>query len=92
MVAQQDTSRVRSESDRVRSDEEIAKTVSLVVQGLLPQLQRSQYPEGRRETVDESKKAKLDEKCFRRIDKFVGDPTQFRMWSFNLRVALGQVD
>eukprot|EP00973_Karenia_brevis_P094362 12422085-Karenia_brevis.AAC.1 len=26
------------------------------------------------------------------MDKYSGDATQFRMWSFNLKVALGQVD
>eukprot|EP00973_Karenia_brevis_P087656 12157059-Karenia_brevis.AAC.1 len=74
------------------SDEEIARIVSLVVQGFLPQIQRSQYPGGRVETVDESKQANLDEKYFRRIDKFTREANQFRMWSFNLKVALGQVD
>eukprot|EP00973_Karenia_brevis_P055252 7682285-Karenia_brevis.AAC.1 len=61
MVAEQDKS-------RERSDEEIAQIVSLVVQGLLPQMQRMQHPGGRVETVDESKKARLDEKYFRRME------------------------
>eukprot|EP00973_Karenia_brevis_P045719 6330811-Karenia_brevis.AAC.1 len=75
MVAERDKSRVRPESEIARSDEEIAKIVSLVVQGLLPQMQRLQYPGGRGETVDESKKVRLDEKYFRRMDKYAGDAT-----------------
>eukprot|EP00973_Karenia_brevis_P003964 546459-Karenia_brevis.AAC.1 len=34
-------------------------------------------------TVDGDKKMKLDEKYFRRMDKFTGESNQFRMWSFN---------
>eukprot|EP00973_Karenia_brevis_P015958 2181849-Karenia_brevis.AAC.1 len=85
MVAEPDPS-------RVRSDEAIAKIVSMVVQGLLPQLQRPQYGSSSRETVDDSRGVCLDEKYFRRIEKYGGDPVQFRMWVFNLKVAIGQVD
>eukprot|EP00973_Karenia_brevis_P056416 7847874-Karenia_brevis.AAC.1 len=62
-----------------------------MMEKLLPQLQRPQYESSRRETVDDKRKVVLDEKYFRRIDKYVGDSTQFRMWIFNLKVALGQV-
>eukprot|EP00973_Karenia_brevis_P021545 2960931-Karenia_brevis.AAC.1 len=51
-----------------RSDEDIARIVSLVVQGLLPQINRQHG--GRVENVDGVKKGKLDEKYFRRMDKF----------------------
>ena len=34
----------------------------------------------------------LDEKYFRRVDKFDGDPNKYRGWIFELVVALGQVD
>ena len=34
----------------------------------------------------------LDEKYFRRVDKFDGDPSKYRGWIFELVVALGQVD
>eukprot|EP00973_Karenia_brevis_P016387 2244818-Karenia_brevis.AAC.1 len=85
MVAEPDPS-------RVRSDEEIAKIVSMVVQGLLPQLQRPQYESSRRETGEDRRRVCLDEKHFRRMEKYGGDPAQFRMWVFNLKVAIGQVD
>eukprot|EP00973_Karenia_brevis_P057144 7949515-Karenia_brevis.AAC.1 len=26
------------------------------------------------------------------MDKFTGDANQFRMWSFNLKVSIGQID
>eukprot|EP00973_Karenia_brevis_P063138 8778475-Karenia_brevis.AAC.1 len=44
------------------------------------------------ETRDDNKKAKLEERYFRRVDKFDGSPKQLRGWMFNLEVALGQVD
>ena len=34
----------------------------------------------------------LDEKYFRRMEKFEGDPSKFRGWLFDLLVAIGQVD
>ena len=34
----------------------------------------------------------LDEKYFRRVEKFDGDPSKYRGWIFELVVALGQVD
>ena len=34
----------------------------------------------------------LDEKYFRRIERFDGDPNHYRGWIFELVVALGQVD
>eukprot|EP00973_Karenia_brevis_P052866 7348698-Karenia_brevis.AAC.1 len=59
---------VAEPNNRGRSDEDIARIVSLVLQGLLPRINR-QY-DGRVETVDGVKKGKLDEKYFRRMDKF----------------------
>ena len=38
------------------------------------------------------RKVVLDEKYFRRIDKFEGDFGKFRGWLFDLLVAVGQVD
>ena len=35
---------------------------------------------------------KLDEKHFRRMDKFDGDPLKFRGWYFDLKVILGGLD
>eukprot|EP00973_Karenia_brevis_P025262 3484596-Karenia_brevis.AAC.1 len=61
-------------AERNRSDEEIAKIVSMVVQGLLPQLQRPSSEE-RKESRDERPKVILDEKDFRRMDKYSGDVT-----------------
>ena len=34
----------------------------------------------------------LDEKYFRRMEKFDGDVNKFRGWLFDLLVAIGQVD
>ena len=34
----------------------------------------------------------LDEKYFRRVDKFDGDPDKYRAWIFEVVVALAQVD
>eukprot|EP00973_Karenia_brevis_P083557 11591697-Karenia_brevis.AAC.1 len=59
-----------------------------VVAQLMPQL-RPQY-ESRRETVEDKRQVSLDEEHFRRIEKYAGDPSQFRMWIFNLKVAFGQ--
>eukprot|EP00973_Karenia_brevis_P072686 10096235-Karenia_brevis.AAC.1 len=73
-----------------RSDEDIARIVRLVAQGLLPQINR-QYHNGRVEIVDEVKKVKFDEKYSRRMDKFTVAASQFRTWPFNLKVALGQI-
>eukprot|EP00973_Karenia_brevis_P003417 470565-Karenia_brevis.AAC.1 len=47
---------------------------------------------GRKEKLEEKSKVVLDEKHFRRMDKFTGEESQFRMWIFELGVALGQVD
>ena len=41
---------------------------------------------------DVDKKIKLDERYFRRMDKFEGDVQKFREWLFDLMVALGSVD
>ena len=35
---------------------------------------------------------KLEEKYFRRVDKFEGDVKIFRGWRFDLLVAIGQID
>ena len=31
----------------------------------------------------------LDERHFRRVDKFVGDPTKWREWAFQFKTAVG---
>ena len=36
--------------------------------------------------------AVLEEKYFRRMDKYSGDPNKLRTWLFELLVAIGQVD
>ena len=41
---------------------------------------------------EKNKPIKLDERFFRRIDKFDGDVGKFRSWVFDLVVVLGQVD
>eukprot|EP00973_Karenia_brevis_P011175 1511799-Karenia_brevis.AAC.1 len=41
---------------------------------------------------EESERVTLEEKYFRRMSKFGGEMSQFRMWMFNLGVALGTVD
>eukprot|EP00973_Karenia_brevis_P086082 11937595-Karenia_brevis.AAC.1 len=67
-------------------DEKVIKVVSATVKGLLaellPQLLKPQ--QGTKGTF-EDKKGKLEEKYFRRIEKFNGDPTQFRTWLFNVK-------
>eukprot|EP00973_Karenia_brevis_P071030 9868469-Karenia_brevis.AAC.1 len=70
----------------------VAMTVKQVIGELIPQLQRPQYESSRRETVEDKRKVCLDEQYSRMIEKYTGDSTQFRMWIFNLEVALGQVD
>eukprot|EP00973_Karenia_brevis_P088504 12272394-Karenia_brevis.AAC.1 len=73
MVAERDLT-------RKRSDEELARVVTMVVQSMLPQLQQQGSSSiGKKEESDERKKRiVLDEKHFR--------------WMFNLGVVLGQVD
>eukprot|EP00973_Karenia_brevis_P041498 5742039-Karenia_brevis.AAC.1 len=61
-------------------DDKVIKMVSLTVK---------QEP---KKTVDGDKKGKLEEKYFRRIDKFTGEINQFRTWMFNIKVSLGQID
>eukprot|EP00973_Karenia_brevis_P046182 6399930-Karenia_brevis.AAC.1 len=68
----------------------VAMTVKQVIGDLVPQLQRPQYESSRRETVEDKRKVCLDGKYFRRIEKYGGDPAHFRMWAFNLKVAIGQ--
>eukprot|EP00973_Karenia_brevis_P086418 11983067-Karenia_brevis.AAC.1 len=67
----------------------VALTVKQVTNEIVPHLIKSQQGSGK--TVDD-KKGKLEEKYFRRIDKFSGEVNQFRTWMFNLKVSLGQVD
>eukprot|EP00973_Karenia_brevis_P094854 12424526-Karenia_brevis.AAC.1 len=74
-----------------RSDEEIARIVSVVVQAVMPQIQRPSSDD-RSEQSEHRSKVVLDEKNFRRMDKFSGDPSVHRMWLFNLGAAHGQVD
>jgi hypothetical protein len=45
-----------------------------------------------RKEKEDFKRVILDEKYFRRVDKFDGDVTKFRGWMFDLMVAIGQVD
>eukprot|EP00973_Karenia_brevis_P026509 3658189-Karenia_brevis.AAC.1 len=40
----------------------------------------------------DTRRVKLDEKYFKRIDKSEGDHKMLRSWMFNLKVAVGQVD
>eukprot|EP00973_Karenia_brevis_P049041 6802003-Karenia_brevis.AAC.1 len=74
-------------------DEKMLKVVSATVKGLLAEL-LPQLLKPQRETkgTSDDKKGKLEEKYFRRIEKFNGDPSQFRTWLFNVKVSLGQVD
>eukprot|EP00973_Karenia_brevis_P012265 1664918-Karenia_brevis.AAC.1 len=76
-------------AERSRSDEEIAKIASMVVQGLFPQLQKTGQDDKREEKEFKTKEI-LDEKYFRRMEKFSGDMSGYRMWIFNVTVALGQ--
>eukprot|EP00973_Karenia_brevis_P048091 6673027-Karenia_brevis.AAC.1 len=55
-----------------RSDEELAKIVSMVVQAVMPQLQRSSSDDSKEQKEGRSKVV-LDEKHFRRMAKFSGD-------------------
>eukprot|EP00973_Karenia_brevis_P032209 4440098-Karenia_brevis.AAC.1 len=67
----------------------VAMTVKQVMSEIVPHLLKTQ--QGTTKTVDD-KKGKLEEKYFRRIDKFSGEPNQFRTCMFNIKVSLGQVD
>eukprot|EP00973_Karenia_brevis_P031332 4324041-Karenia_brevis.AAC.1 len=60
----------------------VSATVKGLIGELLPQLLKAQ--QGTKGTSDD-KKGKLEEKYFRRIDKFNGDPNQFRTWLFNVK-------
>eukprot|EP00973_Karenia_brevis_P095636 12428299-Karenia_brevis.AAC.1 len=63
----------------------------MVVQGLLPQLQRPSKEE-KRDDKDEMPKVSLEEKHCRRMEKYSGEVSGYRMWTFDFVVALGQVD
>eukprot|EP00973_Karenia_brevis_P069663 9685835-Karenia_brevis.AAC.1 len=60
----------------------VSATVKGLIRELLPQLIKSQQETKR--TSDE-KKGKLEEKYFRRIDKFSGEVNQLRTWMFNIK-------
>ena len=44
------------------------------------------------DATKQTQRVVLDEKYFRRIDKFDGDVAKYRGWIFELEVILGQVD
>eukprot|EP00973_Karenia_brevis_P062586 8701877-Karenia_brevis.AAC.1 len=67
----------------------VAMTIKQVIGEIVPHLIKTQQGTGK--TVDD-KKGKLEEKYFRRIDKFNGEVNQFRTWMFKIKVSLGQVD
>eukprot|EP00973_Karenia_brevis_P036836 5075175-Karenia_brevis.AAC.1 len=46
----------------------------------------------RTENRGDNHRGKLEEKYFRRIDKYDGNIKGFREWIFNIEVALGQID
>ena len=56
-------------------------------QGRGPELDGRWFGEGGGE-----RRVVLEEKYFRRMDKFEGDMVKFRRWIFNLGVAIGGVD
>eukprot|EP00973_Karenia_brevis_P002022 275909-Karenia_brevis.AAC.1 len=60
----------------------VALTVKQVMNEMMPHLLKTQ--QGTTKTVDD-KQGKLEEKYFRRIDKFNGEPNQFRTWMFNIK-------
>eukprot|EP00973_Karenia_brevis_P044865 6214090-Karenia_brevis.AAC.1 len=66
----------------------------MVVQSMLPQLQQQSSSSivKKEESDEREKRVVLDEKHFKRMDKFTGEVSQFRMWMFNLGAVLGQVD
>ena len=55
---------------------------------------RDYYHDQQRQSRNQafSKGVMLDEKYFRRVDKFDGDLSKFRGWLFDFLVAIGQVD
>eukprot|EP00973_Karenia_brevis_P077646 10790305-Karenia_brevis.AAC.1 len=55
-----------------RSDEEIARIVSMVVQAVMPQIKGPRSSD-RGEQSEQRSKVVLDEKHFRRMEKFSGD-------------------
>eukprot|EP00973_Karenia_brevis_P046665 6473968-Karenia_brevis.AAC.1 len=57
-------------------------------------MERMFQQEGRGKSgkTEESKRGALEEKYFRRMSKFGGETSQFRMCMFNLGVALGTVN
>ena len=38
------------------------------------------------------RKGGLDERCFRRVERFEGDPLKYRGWRFDFLVAVGQIN
>jgi hypothetical protein len=53
---------------------------------------QTRFPRDEDVKDDKHKRVVLDEKYFRRIDKFDGDFAKFRAWLFDLLVSIGQVD
>ena len=48
--------------------------------------------DGPRDPGNGGKKVALEEKYFRRMDKFEGDAAKYRSWMFDLGVAIGGID
>eukprot|EP00973_Karenia_brevis_P013638 1850849-Karenia_brevis.AAC.1 len=46
----------------------------------------------RTENRADNQRGRLEEKYFRRIEKYDGNAKGFREWIFNIEVALGQID
>eukprot|EP00973_Karenia_brevis_P043259 5994792-Karenia_brevis.AAC.1 len=42
--------------------------------------------------TERNRRGSLEEKHFRRMEKFGGETSKFRLWMFNLGVAIGTVD
>ena len=101
-------SREEGSASRRRRVDEANRAPPLDVEGLQRELQRlqsrmqdmenernSNQGSQRNETGDDRKergRVVLDEKYFRRIERFDGDITKFRGWMFDLLVAIGQVN
>eukprot|EP00973_Karenia_brevis_P019012 2607119-Karenia_brevis.AAC.1 len=67
------TQEVQTVEFEEKSMKVVALTVKHVIGKLIPQLQRPQYENVRRETVDDKRKVCLDEKYFRRMETYASE-------------------
>ena len=77
--------------------EQEMNTMKAMMESMRTFIEQMQGPKNKTDKPDtgetkQRNRVVLEEKYFRRVEKFDGEPTKFRGWIFNLLVSIGQVD